>query len=275
MSESDNFLGFEDFLHFCAFITQVIYNIIPIIFFYQLFHNVIKIERISIISITSLYLNALIYFFTSISCQNHKDIQHVNPLDFCNIIGLYLGFLYFAIYHYFLYFDNNLKRFIISISILLVISLSIILIILKTVDNKDDSPYKIFNWYLGTFFNIFENLPLGFDIIYLIKNKISEKFTLFGATGGIVNTTIWLIWAIKKLVKGEPIAYSILANSIGICLHILQFVLFFIFRKDNDDINDNNVEINPNDEENLITSEEEKKEEEKKKEEYDIIENFI
>ena len=66
-----------------------------------------------------------------------------------------------------------------------------------------------------------------------------------------------------------------MANSIGICLHILQFVLFFIFRKDNDDINDNNVEINPNDEENLITSEEEKKEEEKKKEEYDIIENFI
>jgi flagellar basal body-associated protein FliL len=224
-----SFLGFEDVLHFFAFLTKVIYNLIPIFFVYQLFHGVIKKERVSIIAILSLYSSGLIYFLTSVCSHSNKAIDEINPLDFCNLIGLYFGFIYIVIILYFLYFERNKKIFIISIISILIISLVVFLVIIIYVENEN-SVYKLFNWYFGTIFNILENLPLGFDIIYLIKNKISEKFTLFGASGGILNAVIWLIWAIKKVSEGEKRGYSIVANAVAICLHIMQFTLFFMFR---------------------------------------------
>jgi hypothetical protein len=274
MYESDDFLGFEDFLHFCAFTTKVIYNLIPIIFFVQLFNKVIIANRISVIAILSLYFNGLIYFWTSVLSKSNKDIQDVNPLDFCNMIGFYLGAIYLVLYHYFLYFENNIKRFIISIVILLVISIVVVSIIYTKVKDQENTWYKIFNWFLGTFFNIFENFPLGFDLFYLIKNKISEKYTLFGATAGAINTTVWIIWAVKKVIHKENRTYSIVANSIGLCLHILQYILVFVFKKNDEaNSNDNNISINRN--EDLITKRDDEEEEGKNTKDSELIEDFM
>ena len=260
------FAGFEDVLHFFAFLTQVIYNIIPIFFLYQLYYKVIKIERTSIIGILCLYLNALIYFLTSCYHYDSDNINDINPLDFCNLIGFYLGLIYCIIYFYFIYFSNNKINFFVFVSLLLIFSLFLFILISKFIDTEENTWYKLFNWYLGTLFNILENLPLGFDIIYLIKNHISEKFTLFGAFSGIINTTIWLIWAIKKVVvEDEKKYYSIIANSIGICLHILQFSIFLIFPKEEEFENKN---------ETLIESSTKKTEKVKSKE-TEIIEDFM
>ena len=79
MGDSDTFLGFENALHFFAFLTQVIYNLIPIIFLIQVFNNVIKVERISVISLLCLYLNGFTYFWTSVFTNKNEII---NPLDF-------------------------------------------------------------------------------------------------------------------------------------------------------------------------------------------------
>lgn len=242
------FIGFDDPLHFFCFLTQVIYNIIPCFFLYQLHEKAIRIERISIIGIVCLYFNAFIYFWTSVYHYDSDSIKDINPLDFCNLIGFYLGFIDCTVYFYLLYFSKDKKKFFIPVISLIIISLIFFIIIYKYINEEENTCYKIFNWYIGTIFNILENLPLGFNIIYLIKNKISERFTLFAAFPGIVNTIIWLIWAIKKVVKeDEEKYYSIVANSIGICLHILQFSLYLIFKKDEDsEENSTEIPINSN-----------------------------
>ena len=114
--------------------------------------------------------------------------------------------------------------------IIIVVSLAVWLIIKYTVE-KDNISDKIFNW-IGVVFNVLEYFPIGFDIIYIIKNKISEKFTLFGAFFGLLNACTWLAWAIKSYRDGANLMHSIVANCLGICLTLGQFVIFFVFRKD-------------------------------------------
>ena len=113
--------------------------------------------------------------------------------------------------------------------IIIVVSVAVWLIIKYTVE-KDNISDKIFNW-LGVVFNVLEYFPIGFDIIYIIKNKISEKFTLFGAFFGLFNSTAWLAWAVKSYIDGANLMHSIVANCLGICLTLGQFVIFFVFRK--------------------------------------------
>ena len=232
MASSKQFLIFSDIYCFLGFITQILYNLIPIAFIYQLKHNVLNRERISCVGISCLFGNAFIYFF--ISFFKRKPDDEIDPLDFCNLAGAYLGFVYIILYIYYVYCKVNQKLSIVLISILVFVSSSIFLIIMFTVDsNEDNISAKLFNW-IGVIFNVLENLPIGFNIVYLIKNKISEKFTLFGAFFGIINEITWLAWAIHGEVQGSNLKHSIVANIIGICIHITQFFIFFKFRKHED-----------------------------------------
>ena len=218
---------FWDAYCFAGFFTQILYILTPIAFVIQLTNNALKQERVSIFGLLCMYSNAFVYFWTSAyKVQVGADI---NPMDFCNLAGFYLGLIYLILYLYFVYFKSNKKKFIIFLVVIVVVSVAVWLIIKFTV-KKDNIADKIFNW-IGVVFNVLEYFPIGFSIIYLIKNKISEKFTLFGAFFGLLNATTWLAWAIKSQRDGADLIHSIVANSLGICLTISQFVLFLVFRK--------------------------------------------
>ena len=126
--------------------------------------------------------------------------------------------------------------------ILTVVSGGLFLLIRYTVDSDNDNVWvKIFNW-LGVIVNMFENLPLGFNIIYLIKNKISEKYTLFSAFFGFINECVWLSWAINgKFVNGDDLVHSIVANIFGVGLQFTLFFIFFKYRKNEEEGSDNNT----------------------------------
>lgn len=117
--------------------------------------------------------------------------------------------------------------------------------------------------YVAVAFNILEYLPLGFDIVYLIKNKVSNKYTLFSAIPGIINTIIWLVWAAKKVAETGEKYHSLVANILGFLLCLFQFIMFFFFNKEVDEISDSFLE---NEEVKINGKEEEQKEEDKKKE---------
>jgi hypothetical protein len=80
----------------------------------------------------------------------------------------------------------------------------------------------------------------------VVGNKVSEKYTLFGAIPGIINTIIWLVWAILKTTKTtkteEKKYHSLVANIFGFLLCGLQFIMFFCFNKEEEDISDNLLE---------------------------------
>jgi hypothetical protein len=193
---------FSDPYCFVGFFSQIFYILTPIVFIIQLKSGVLHQERVSIFSLLSLYCNGVIYFATSV--YKRESGKNIDPLDFCNLGTFYLGLIYLLLYIYFIYF------------------------------NIWD---KIFSW-IGVFFNVTEYFPLGFNIIYFIKNKISEKYTLLGAFFGLFNCVAWLCWAINGIVvNNDNLYHSIVANSLGICLQITQFTLFFLFRRNNSKYN--------------------------------------
>ena len=232
MGEEAKFWIFTDAYCFVGFFTQIFYILTPIALMFQLKSGVIKYERVSIFALLSLYCNAFIYFFTSL--YKIKKDADINPLDFCNLAGAYLGLVYLIMYIFFVHLKTNKIKGMMYIVILVISSIVVWLIIKYTVEEGNVAD-KIFNW-LGVIFNVTEYFPMGFDIIYLLKKKISEKYTIFGAFFGFLNCVAWLTWAIHAVVcDGSNLVHSIAANSLGICLQITQFVLFFKFKRDDID----------------------------------------
>ena len=94
------FWVFTDAYCFVGFITQLLYILTPIAFVIQLKNGVLRYERVSIFGLLSLYCTAFIYFWTSI--YKIKEGADIDPLDFCNLVGFYLGLVYLLIYIYIL-----------------------------------------------------------------------------------------------------------------------------------------------------------------------------
>ena len=224
---------FWDAYCFVGFFTQILYILTPIAFIIQLKNGVLKEERVSIFALLSMYSNAFVYFWTS--AYKVPEGGDIDPLDFCNLAGVYLCFIYLMIYIYFVHWKNNRITGIYWFAGIIVVSLAVWLIIKFTVKEKNIWD-KIFSW-IGVVFNVLEYFPIGFSIIYLLKNRISEKYTLFGAFFGLLNTIAWETWAIHAQVTGNNLIHSIVANILGICLQITQFTLFFMFRKDDSEDN--------------------------------------
>ena len=239
-----------------AFAIAIIYTLVPFAFFYQYSHGVIRPNKVSILGILCLYLNGLIYFIATIK-NGIKEETKIILRDFSNLSGAILGFFYCLYYSYIMIFKDHRMKFYIYLC-LIIISLLILILLALFVP-------VIYYEYIGVVFNIFEYLPLGFDFIYLIKHKISDKYTLFSAIPGIVNTIIWLIWAILKVVNDGEKYHSLIANIFGFLLCTSQFIIFFCFKK-NEEISEPML-VNEIKEEDKIEKEISQKE--KPKSEYD------
>ena len=248
---------FNDGFGMFCFSSQLIYNMIPLVFCRKLKPGVLKDKKLSIISILCLYINALIYF---VLCA-FNPINIIEVMDFCNLQGAFLGIVYIILYYKYLYYQDNKIKFYIIVFCLVISSAIIIvaeyfLIFYKYyIRNliEIDHFIEIINW-IGVIFNIGEYLPIGFDFFFLIKNKISEKNTLLGAYVGIINTILWLIWSIIKTFtttkdkqnNGKKY-HSFVANIFGLFLCLSQLGLYYKYKKD---------DIKKNDDYNIKASEE-------------------
>ena len=211
-------------LNYLGFCTAIIYTLVPIIFLYQLKSNILDLERISIIGIFCLYINGLIYFIIRALKPDEIDVR-----DFCNLVGAYLGFIYLVVYIKYLFYENEKNKFLFFLG--LIIILSIIIFVIEFLTKDKDDIVKTIEW-IGVIFNIFEYFPLGFNFIYIIKNKISEKFSLFGGISGLINTIVWLVWAIVYTIEEEKKIHSLIANIFGLILCCCQIYIYLIYRNE-------------------------------------------
>ena len=221
-------------LDYVAFAIGIIYTLVPMTFFCQYSAKLINPKKVAIFGLLFLYLNGLTYFLCTIQ-KDFRSSEDIELRDFTNLSGAIFGFFYCLYYSFLIYFKNDKKRFYICLG--LIIGTLLIIILLSFF-----IPIDILE-YIAVAFNILEYTPLGFNLIYLIKNKVSEKYTLFGAIPGIINTIIWLVWAILKTTKEEkPKYHSLVANIFGFLLCGLPFIMFFCFNKEEEDISDNLLE---------------------------------
>ena len=244
-----------------AFIMAIIYTLVPIAFFYQYSAGVVKKEICSIFGILFLYLNGLTYFIATIGNKIKKE-REIKLRDFSNLSGAILGFGFCLYYNYILFFKEKREKFWIYLCIIIaMIPILILLTCLIVYLNGDADVIE----YIGVPFNIFEYLPLGFDLYYLIIHKISVKYILFSAIPGIINATIWLVWASIKTGGEEKKYHSLVANIMGFLICVTQFIIFFLGKKD-EELSENLI-----DEREIKKIEESEIKKEEKKTEYDDI----
>lgn len=222
-------MKFDTWFDFFGFLTQILYDISPILYIMLLKLNKFDKQSISFISLFGLYINALIYFFLNVfNGNNNKGIV---PRDYCNLVGTYLGFIYLALYFHYIYYKTSIKKLIIIyISIILLSGLIVVIEWLAKISDYNDTFLHILDW-IGVFFNILEYFPIGFNLIYFIKNKTSEEIMIISAFFGLINTLIWISWAIYTTINDSQKYHSITANFIGIILLISQFIIVCKFKK--------------------------------------------
>jgi len=227
-------LGFDTYIDLLGFFTQIIYNLSPILYNMNLEYGTFKIKNSSIISVFCLYINAFIYFFLNLFSDEYSENTLVLR-DYCNLIGAFLGFVYLLIYYYERYKDEDIKKILLNYMLVLAITGAIVAFEYILIIKRNNSiASDLFKW-IGVIPNVLEYFPIGVNIFYLIKNKISENLSLVGATLGLINSLVWFIWAIQFTVRNvnNPQYHSMLANFLAIFLNILQFFIFCRYKSNN------------------------------------------
>ena len=252
-----------DILDYICFFSGIIYTLVPAIFLYILQLKLFNEESPSILGILFMYSNAFIYFVLS-ACDS-KEIQ---VMDFCNLAGAYLSLIYLFLYLKHLFYKTEKQKIFIFMSIIILTS---VLVFLVEYFTKKEKSIKLIEW-IGVIFNILEYLPIGFNLLYLIKNRVSNKFTLFSGFMGFINALIWLVWAITRLIKDNDKIHSLIANIFGILLSLLQIFIYYIFRNEISTINAVSTSENSEDGKKVYDNESNEK---KKGEEPEIMEEFL
>ena len=231
-------MNFGTYFDFFGFLTQILYDLSPILYIIFLKSDKLKIQSVSCLAILGLYFNALIYFFLNVFNGNDND-KDIVQRDYCNLIGFYLGIIYLGFYFHKIYFDNEKKKFIIiCISILLGSGTIILIEYLAKESSYNEKFLKVLDW-VGVIPNVMEYFPMGFNIIYFIRNKTSEKIMAITALFALINTFVWICWGIYTTIKESKKFHSIMANLAGISLSIFQFYIICKYKKkeENETIN--------------------------------------
>ena len=225
-------IGFDTFLDFLGFSTNICYVLTPILFNMLIEYETFEIESVSVLAVFSMYCNAFIYFFLGLFAENSGNSFVLR--DYCNLIGAFLGLVYLTIYFYEKYKDEDPKKIIINYLFVAVISAIIIAFEYIFIITNYNNIYRMMFKWIGVFPNVLEYFPIGLNICYLIKNKKAKKFLMIGGIFGLLNTIVWFIWALKTTltIKDDPQYHSICANTLSISVIMLQFFVFCKYKKD-------------------------------------------
>ena len=253
-----------DFFGTIGFLTSIIYYIFsPIQFLFNLKNKNINLEYISFFGFGVLFLNGILFFFYSVAKSTREEYE---LMELCNLIGAMTLFIYIILYICYMY-SGYIQFIYISIFTLFSIILSYgeyNLII------KSEIFAKII-FYTSNVINVFIYLPIGFNILKIIKNKYPEILILNTSKLGLLNSLSWLIFGIKSVFFNDGNSHHIIiANILGLLICIIQIILYYKFLK-----------LNPpkNDENEILTDENNEKEknikEENEKEEKDDLKNML
>ena len=252
-----------DLFGMIGFISSIIYFIFsPIQFLFNLNKKNLNVEYISIFGLGNIYLTGILFFFYSVATSNR--IEDYQIMEFCNLIGAIFLFIYIILYINFMY--SGCKQFI-YISIFILFSVLLCFVEYQLIKYSDIFQAIIF--YIANAINVLMYLPVGFNILTIIKNKYPESLILNTSILGLINCISWLIFGIKSVFfdNGES-KHIIIANIIGLSICIIQIILYYQFLKINPQKND---DIN----ENLKYEEEEIKENKKNVEDKNDFNNMI
>jgi hypothetical protein len=226
-----------------SFITSVIYYFSPIQFIYNLNQKLLDEYYVSYFSLGCLYFNGLFFFFYSVAMKEEKKIV---PMEFCNLIGALICFIYTFYYIKAIY--EGIKRIIYFLLFILgsFIAIFLELVIINLCRKKNHTLLKRIFFYFLSIFNIMMYFPIGFNLYKIFKNQFPEKIVFNSSLFGFLNCFSWLIFGIVNtfIEKGDSI-HIIISNSLGLIICIFQMYLYIQFLKNlpQEETNDQNEKL--------------------------------
>ena len=235
---SETFYNFSNNYCIASLITQFLYTLTPIAFFVRL--KWVYINDESYFGFLCLYLNSFLY--SLINIYKLKSLSSV--LLVCHLPTIIIGIFYLALYYHIFYGkreNNNRKE---GLFDLIIIGGSIIIwVLIHFTITKNNILFDVYDW-INAVFNVAQYFPIGHNIISLIKRKDINIYALIGTFFGLANCISWLLLAIHALIEAEDnVYYLIVANCLGICVEIAQFVLIILSNIDYFKKKSNNEEI--------------------------------
>jgi hypothetical protein len=235
---SETFYNFSNNYCIASLITQFLYTLTPIAFFVRL--KWVYIDDESYFGFLCLYLNSFLY--SLINIYKLKSLSSV--LLVCHLPTIIIGIFYLALYYHIFYGkreNNNRKE---GLFDLIIIGGSIIIwVLIHFTITKNNILFDVYDW-INAVFNVAQYFPIGLNIISLIKRKDINIYALIGTFFGLANCISWLLLAIHALIEAEDnVYYLIVANCLGICVEIAQFVLIILSNIDYFKKKSNNEEI--------------------------------
>ena len=235
---SETFYNFSNNYCIASLITQFLYTLTPIAFFVRL--KWVYINDESYFGFLCLYLNSFLY--SLINIYKLKSLSSV--LLVCHLPTIIIGIFYLSLYYHIFYGkreNNNRKE---GLFDLIIIGGSIIIwVLIHFTITKNNILFDVYDW-INAVFNVAQYFPIGHNIISLIKWKDINIYALIGTFFGLANCISWLLLAIHALIEAEDnVYYLIVANCLGICVEIAQFVLIILSNIDYFKKKSNNEEI--------------------------------
>lgn len=235
---SETFYNFSNNYCIASLITQFLYTLTPIAFFVRL--KWVYINDESYFGFLCLYLNSFLY--SLINIYKLKSLSSV--LLVCHLPTIIIGIFYLSLYYHIFYGkreNNNRKE---GLFDLIIIGGSIIIwVFIHFTITKNNILFDVYDW-INAVFNVAQYFPIGLNIISLIKRKDINIYALIGTFFGLANCISWLLLAIHALIEAEDnVYYLIVANCLGICVEIAQFVLIILSNIDYFKKKSNNEEI--------------------------------
>ena len=219
-----------------GFITSLLYYLTPILLLFNPYRKLIDKKYLSYFSLVALYLNGLLYFTYCFANRKNPN-QTISTLEFCNLIGTFLGFFFLLKYINFVYKENTrliLIIFLIFCSLFLILVEYLIIVLCI---NNNYSIIKDIIFYSISVINVLMYFPIGFNIINIISDKIPEKIILYSSFIGLLNCIIWIIFSIhNQFYENGHSTHIIISNSISAIICIIHIILFFYFLKNNNNI---------------------------------------
>ena len=217
---------FQDIESFLGLITSILFSISPIFTIASLIKKCRSYNEVSFFLYFCMFLNCLIFFVSSLcrflNHDNTSSILNVHPMDYSNLIGSCVCYIWCIIV---LYHRYNEKRFFMGLCITLFTVLTIVIIVVESIMIRkyETTTLKVFD-IIGSIINVLMYISPGLNVVYLFKQKKPELIRIETAFFGSINSLVWLIWAIRSNIK-----HSIIANGIGFPLCIAQIVYFVVF----------------------------------------------
>ena len=221
-----------------GFITSFLYYLSPFQFLYNLIIKNLNKKYIAIYGLLALYLNGLLFFIYSVVLRD--SMNQIRSMEFCNLIGVCFCFIYMILYLKYNYsnFHKVISMIIFFIGTIVIIIVEYYLLTICKKNNYIILQYAIL--YFDSLVNVLMYLPIGFNLLQIIRNKIPESIIFNTSILGLLNCISWFLFGIMS----ETLDWHILiSNLLGGILCIFNIILYFHYQKDNPLIDKKEEEI--------------------------------